>query len=166
MYFVSKFGFFFWSFWCLGLPGASPKLPQESPRAPWRPKGRLLTICSDIWESVSGAFWLIFGVFFAARFRCFLLDLLMPFCLNIDMLLVPFGSHFEAKNYKTSYRFSDTVLMWILAPPGHLPEPKPLRMFGELFKIEGRPFRARAPPGPILGAKMEPKLKPGAHKIN
>ena len=37
---------------------------------------------------------------------------------------------------------------------------------GELFKIEGRPFRAGAPPGSILGAKMEPKWRPGAYKIH
>ena len=37
---------------------------------------------------------------------------------------------------------------------------------GGLFKIEGRPFRAGAPPGSILGAKMEPKWRPGAYKIH
>ena len=75
-------------------------------------------------------------------------------------------SIFEVENYKKSYWFSNTVLMWILAPPGHLPRPKPLKMLGGLFKIEGRPFRARAPPGSILGAKMEPKWRPGAYKIH
>ena len=54
----------------------------------------------------------------------------------------------------------------ILGAPGHPPRRKTMIFIGALFKIEGRPFRAQAPPGSILGAKTEQKWKPGANKIN
>ena len=54
----------------------------------------------------------------------------------------------------------------ILGAPGHPPRRKAMIFIGGLFKIEGRPFRAQAPPGSIFGAKTEPKWKPGASKIN
>ena len=44
--------------------------------------------------------------------------------------------------------------------------PKPLKTLGVLIKIEGRRFRAREPPGSILGAKMEPKARSEAQKID
>ena len=54
----------------------------------------------------------------------------------------------------------------ILGVRGHPPKRKTMIFIKELFKIEGRPFRAQAPPGSIFGAKTEPKWKPGAKKIN
>ena len=50
-------------------------------------------------------------------------------------------------------------------PPGTLRGPKPLKMLGGLFKIDGRRFRAREAPGSILGAKMEPKARSEAQKM-
>ena len=54
----------------------------------------------------------------------------------------------------------------MLGVRGHPPRRKTMICIGGLFKIEGRPFRAQAPPGSIFGAKTEPKWKPGASKIN
>ena len=53
----------------------------------------------------------------------------------------------------------------ILGVRGHPPRRKTMIFIGGLFKIEGRPFRARASPGSILGGKMEQKWRPGAYKI-
>ena len=63
-------------------------------------------------------------------------------------------------------RFADAVLKLVLAIPGHPPRLNPLKMDGVLFKIEGRPFRSRGPPGSILGAKIKTKRRPEAYKVN
>ncbi len=71
-----------------------------------------------------------------------------------------FGVILEAKIYQKSHRSSKAVLGSILAAPGHAPRSKTWIFIGGLFKIEGRPFRARGPPRSILEAKMEPKRRP------
>ena len=69
--------------------------------------------------------------------------------------MVPFWGHFGvvfgAKKCDLRRRFRGRFRH----PPGTLRGPKPLKTQGELFKNEGRRFRAREAPGSILGAKME-----------
>ena len=81
----------------------------------------------------------------------------MNFAPQIHQFGDDFGVFSEEKCDKKTYTISKAFSESILGVPGHPPRPKPLILLGALFKIEGRPFRARELPGSIFDSKVEPK---------
>ena len=72
----------------------------------------------------------------------------------------PRGAIFRVKNDAKSHGFFNVILRAILGAPGHPLRQKSSIFIGVLFKIEGRPFCAQAPPRLILGAIFAPKRNP------
>ena len=104
--------------------------------------------------------------FLLPKNNVFLFVFLMPFCFQMCALLAPFGDQFWREQILEIVLIFGSSFDVNFGIPGHLPRPNQSKKLGGLLKIEGRPFRARAPPGSSFGANSGQKLKPGANKIN
>ena len=72
----------------------------------------------------------------------------------------PRGSILGGKINTNSHQNFNAILVMFFGVPAHAPRQKSCIFIGALFKIEGRPFCAQAPPRSFLGAILAPKIVP------
>ena len=82
-----------------GAPGVAQGSPRDPRGRPEPPPGRYLLIWEAFWAPFEVSFGSILVSVSPPKFDYFLIDFLMPYCLQNCALLRPFWGHFRGRNF-------------------------------------------------------------------